>query len=300
MPPVEPELPVPRRRLWRTKLRWSRDVTRFAPPIAIDPAIANEIPERELSHWGEVALLEDYLTVLHRDGTVTYRRSWLFVLHGVKQMERWERFKYHFDCRAVKYTVRRARVHWADGNQRLATITNRAVDRHGYSRLLEVQFKRLAPGAVVDVEDQQDNFAPFSHCPGVCADFALHSTYPCKRRRITLAVAAPFTVRHELHHGAPDPSQRQVGDYQVLCWDLHDLPGIEWDELTPPLYEFAPWIDFSTLPNWEPVAKFYIAELKLLAYHHDLGTLARRLARAGAGTDSRLAAAYNYVARKFP
>ena len=54
------------------------------------------IPDDVIAHWGQFALLEDFLTVLHRDGTPTYRRRWVMILHGVQQIQGWERFEYRF------------------------------------------------------------------------------------------------------------------------------------------------------------------------------------------------------------
>jgi len=61
---------------------------------------------------------------------------------------------------------------------------------------------------VVEMEDQQDNFTPFADCPGVWGDYALQTPYPCRRRRIVLAVARPFAARFELHNNAPSPAER--------------------------------------------------------------------------------------------
>lgn len=300
-PPVEPELPKPGRRLWRTIWWRPRNVTRLAPPIPISAVLSPKPAHEEIAHAGQYALLEDYVTVLHRDGTPTYRRRWVLILHSVQEIERWERFEYRFDRRAWKYTIPRAWIVLPSGKQRRATITNRSCGQWGYSRLLEVAFAHLAPGVVVEMEDQQDNFTPFVDCPGVWGDYALQTAYPCRRRRIIVAVARPFSARFELHNGAPAPTEEQTGDYRVLTWDLRDIPGIEWDQVTPPLYEFAPWIDFTTLPSWKPVARYYFSQLKLPG-HHELGDLVAKLSLStlsdkGEVSHRKVAAAYNYVTR---
>ncbi|HEV3237880.1 MAG TPA: DUF3857 domain-containing protein [Gemmataceae bacterium] len=292
----EPEVTKPKRKLWRTRLRWPRNLNPVAPPIPIDEVLSSKPMEDELSHWGEYGLLEDFVTVLHRDGTPTYRRRWVMILHGVKQIENWERFQYRFDRRSWKFTIPRARIILPSGKQRFATITNRSCDRFGYSRQLDVSFTQLAPGVVVEIEDQQDNFIPYQDCPGTWGEFALQTPHPCKRRRITLAVAQPFEARFELHNDAPAPTERQAGDYRVWSWDQVDIPGIESDQVTPPLLEFAPWIDFTTLSSWKPIAKYYFNQLKLPT-HHQLEKLAKTLSAKGEGEDDKIAAAYNYAAR---
>src|SRR5215470_2285367 len=145
---LEPGLPKPRRRLWRTIRRRPRTVDRLAPPILISDAHASLPPDDELSHWGEYGLLEDFVTVLHRDGTPTFRRRWVIALHGHQQIERWERFEYRFDRRTWRYTIPHARMILADGTLRRGRVTERSCDQWGYARLIEVAFARLAPRVI--------------------------------------------------------------------------------------------------------------------------------------------------------
>jgi transglutaminase-like putative cysteine protease len=271
-------------------------VTALAPPIPIDRVLSPRPADEELAHWGQYALLEDFVTVLHRDGTPTFRRRWVVVLHGVQQIQGWERLEYRFDRRTWKFTIPRARVIFPGGGQRRASVADRPCDRSGHARSLTVAFANLAPGAVVELEDQQDNFTPFEHCVGVWGDFLLQTAHPCRHRRVTVAVARPFAARFEPHNGAPAPSERQAGEYRVWTWDLHDVAGVESDAWTPPPYEFAPWIDFTTLPGWKPVARYYLKHLRLQA-NPDLWGMEMALPVKGEGARDRTAAAYNYAAR---
>jgi hypothetical protein len=150
---------------------------------------------------------------------------------------------------------------------------------------------------VVEFEDQQDTFVPYEECPGTWGEFALQTAHPCRRRRIVFAVASPFEAFFELRNGAPSPSQGQAGAYRMLTWDARDIPGIEWDQSTPPLLEFAPWVDFTTLPVWRPIAKYYHNQLKLPTRHH-LKKLAETLPTKGQAAQDKTAAAYSYAARE--
>lgn len=296
MPPsLAPELPKPRRRLWRTLWHWPRNVTHLAPPIPIADVLSPRPTNEEAAHWGQYSLLEDYVTVLHRDGTPTYRCRQVVVLHSVMEIERWERFEYRFDRRSWNHTIRRARMILPNGKERRAAIRNRSVNIWGPSRVLVVAFSQLSPGVVVELEDQQDNFIPYADCPGVWGDFALQTPHPCRRRRIIVAVAQPFSAQLALHNGAPAPTEHQVADYRIWTWDVRDIPGIEWDQVTPPLYEFAPWIDFSTIPSWKPIARHYFKHLKI-PKNHDLQGLASTLSAKEEGLENKLAAAYTYAA----
>src|SRR5262249_2325934 len=80
---------------------------------------------------------------------------------------------------------------------------------------------------------------------------------------------------------------------------------IEWDPYNPPLYEFAPWVDFSTVPDWKPIARYYFKKLNLPANQnkrkaparHDLKDLVSTLSAKKEAAEHKTAAAYCYVAR---
>ena len=58
-------------RLFRTWLKWPRDVRRFAPRIDTAEVLAHRPDLADAAHWSEIVLLEDMVFALHRDGTVT-------------------------------------------------------------------------------------------------------------------------------------------------------------------------------------------------------------------------------------
>jgi hypothetical protein len=125
-----------------------------------------------------------------------------------------------------------------------------------------------------------------------------HQTQPpCRQRRYTVAVAAPFALTLRSHHGAAAPAESEVGEYRVYRWELHDVPGIEWDAWTPPARDFVPWSDFSSLPAWEPLVAHYRKEL-MPREAVALEEQARRLTRGADTPRDKAAALYEYAARQ--
>src|SRR5260370_23554654 len=114
--------------------KWPRNVTPLAPPIPRAVVLSPKPPDEEIAHWGQYGLLEDFVNVLHRDGTPTYRRRWVLILHGVKEIERWERLEYRFDRRTCRFTIPRACMALPGGEERRATLSDRLHDRQGLSR----------------------------------------------------------------------------------------------------------------------------------------------------------------------
>ncbi|MBW3600775.1 MAG: transglutaminase domain-containing protein [Planctomycetes bacterium] len=266
--------PRPRRKLLKTWLRRPRSLERFAPRISAEEVLADPPDPAEAAHWGEYVLLEDLVVALHRDGTASRRMHLVTMPHGDQNLAEWDEKGGLYDPRKWRPTVRRAAVYVPDetgrflppGARRIPKKQRRKAKKHVWQATMRdwamrLVFAPLRPGVAVEFDHQIDHFVPDEAGPVVWGDFVLHWLWPCRRRRITLAVAEPFTARFELHHCDFAPEESQQGRYRVYRWDLRDLAGIEADAWTPPPRDFAPWIDFSTLHDWEPVARHYAKDI---------------------------------------
>jgi hypothetical protein len=289
-------LPQPRSRLWGTRLKWPRDVRRFAPRL--DAAeLLQELPDSaEAAHWGQVSLLEDLVVALHRDGTATWLTHAIIAPHGNEFLAEWDQIARLYDRSASAYRVGIARIHLPDGTSRPAV---KKVQRFGLkNRALNLTFAPLRPGVVVEMEMQRDSFVPDDIGPAVWENFLLQSLWPCRRRRITIAISEPFAARIELFHGASPAEESRASTYRVYVWDVRDVPGIEADAFTPSPRDFAPWIDFTTLPDWRTVGEHYRQELALAhAAKSSIRSLALKLTAEAKTDRERALAIYRYAAR---
>jgi hypothetical protein len=250
----------------------------------------------EAAHWGEVVLLEDYVVALHRDGTTSWLTHVITVPHGDQNLADWDDVSRVYDQRKLRPDVRRAVVYLPDGSSRKASKTVAPVNAH--ERNLKLMFAPLRPGVAVELEMQEDQFVPEESGPGLWANFNLQSFWPCRRRRVTVAIAEPFSASIQLHHCHTAAAESTERGYHVFRWDLHDVEGIEADIWTPPPRDFAPWIDLSTLPNWESVVRHYRKELlPQNGTPPPIKHLARELSQQAATDRDKVLAVYRYATR---
>ena len=270
-------VPKPGWRLLRTILRRPRDLSRFIRHVSDSYPPMDQESSRRFCECNEYSLVDDRTVVLHRDGTVSERWRYVAVLNGSEALAMWDNSTRFYDRRAWRPAVLRAVARTPDGRTHQATVSNRSIGKFGRDRMLSVSFHHLRPGTIVDYEEQRDVFHPYQIAPGVWGEFWHQTPAPCDLRRSTLAVARRFTAAYKLHNGAEPPRETTVGRYQVFRWVLHNVSGVRWDPWTPPPSEFLPWVEYSTLPTWEPVAKHFSRQLQ-----PPLGTTAstRNLARA--------------------
>ncbi|MEX2288398.1 MAG: transglutaminase domain-containing protein [Planctomycetaceae bacterium] len=252
-------VPKPHRRLINTWLKRSRDLGRFAPPIAVDRYVVDEADRGLAAEWGQFILLNDVVLALHRDGTVSQRFHVVSLLWGQDDLADWDEVTREFDPRYSLETILRARLHFPDGSTTAAMRSTSHPERH--SRLTRLTFSPLRPGVIVEFETQFDRFTPFSVAPGLWAQLLLQGTLPRRRSRLTVAVAKPFHADVRWHHCDWQPRESDESEYSVYCWDLQELSGVKLDPWTPPVLDFLPWVEVSTLASWQPIADHYRAEL---------------------------------------
>lgn len=289
-------LPRPHMRLFKTWLKWPRDVRCFAPRINTAELLANPPDPAEAAHWTEIVLLEDMVFALHRDGTTTRLTHVIVAPHGDQNLAQFDEMPRLYDRRKAAFTVRKAVVHLPDGSERRAQQVQTQVDLN--TNMFRLSFAPLRPGVIVELEIQEDFFVPDDVGPAMWTDLLLQTMAPCRRRRLTLAVAPPFAGHFVLHHGAQPPQESTEHSYHVYRWDLSDVPGIEADAWLPPPHDFAPWFDFSTLPNWQPIDQHYRKELALApGSGKAVAQLARELVGSAASPRDKAFAIYKYASR---
>lgn len=296
-------LPKPRRRLWRTLFKWPRPIRHFAPRQSFKPESTSEEDLRLAAHWGERILIEDYVVVLHRDGTTSAIRHLVTQLHGRESLESWDEWLRSYDVRTQNIRILRAGLYSHDGKFHRAQIATHRVAAPSkrpnlYGRTLQITYSPLRPGVIVEFEESYDEFQPGEPWPGIWGHYFLQTGAPCRYRRHVVAVAEPFKLSFRSHHGALPPQQRHEKGFHVCTWEATDVPGVEFDGWTPPLRDFAPWVDISTADSWAPFAHKFKTELASESQPTmELNSLASELARNKAALLEKAAAAYTYAAR---
>lgn len=290
--PAKPSLPGPRRKLWRTRLKRPRKLRGFAPRLHVaeifQPAVEAALP------GGEVTLLYDVIVALHRDGTISWLHHTVAQVFGEQELAAWDRLGRVDSPGRSKQSIFRAFVHLPDGSRRKARKVQVLMNNN--TRLTDLTFHPLRPGVIVELEEQLDEFKPLDIAPGLWYRMPFRSQEARRRVRFTVAIAAPFSGRRQLHHFDVPPREWTDGDYTVWQWDERDLAGIDPDEWTPPPTEFLPWIDVTTLASWDPVAGFFRRELsppRLLP--NELKALVRELTDGREGPREKATALYDYA-----
>ena len=222
----------------------------------------DQLPEdEELTHWGQVILLQDTTYVLHRDGSFSERYHLITQIHDRNDLTAWDELVRYYVPGKSHLKIHKAMVYLPDGTSRKAH--KRSVLNTDYNtRVISLVYSPLRPGVVIELETQFEQYSWEETGPGSWSEFPLGSTVPCRKVRTTLAIDSHFDPTMKLHHGAPEPDTTSQGNYKVHQWELDDRPGIEGDRWTPMLRDFVPWIDISLLKSWIPIAEHYQQQIE--------------------------------------
>lgn len=290
------QVPRPRARMLRTWFAIPRSVKPFYQPLSLQALYAEPAPPEEVAHWGRIEVLDEAVVVLHGDGTTTFRTRYIVHLHGDPDLREWEEFSTVYRPMQRKPRVIRSVLHLPDGSKKKAKVRHVALDAYG-TRALVGQHTHLRPGVVLDHEVQDDTFKRIDIGPGIWGEYYLRTRWPCRRRRLTIAVADPFALRFNLHHGASAPLVSRVGKYAVYRWDLSDTAGIDADQWTPPPGDFCPLVDYSTLPSWRPLVEYFRTEMDPQCVKGHQSWADTQKVVAGAASDrEKVSAIYKFAA----
>ena len=279
----------PKRKLWRTRFKWARKTLPFAPRISSDEVLVPEIPDDELQHWGELILLSDATSVLHRDGTITRCAHNITKLYANESLAQWDEVYRFYDRNTSLHKIQTAKVYLPDGSMKKA---KKVVQPYGQTSL---NFYPLRPGVTVELEEQQDYFVPDRIAACMWGQEYIQFAIPCRRLRYTVAIAEPFSLEYKLHRTNAEPRIWKQGSYQVYQWDLCDIPGYETDDGTPHPRDVLPWIDITTLDSWKPITNFYIKDLEPPAKTPpQIQKLAEELTSDDQSTEDKIYSIYKY------
>src|SRR4029450_83363 len=187
---LPPALPRPHMRLFKTWLKWPRDVRCLAPGLDTAEILANGPEQAEAAHWSEVVLVEDMVFALHRDGTVTRLTHVIVAPHGDQNPAGWDGRSHLYDRRKAPITVRQALVHLPDGTRRRAQQVHAQLDLNTSG--VKLTYSPLRPGVICELEIQGEYFIHDAVGPVMWTYLLQQTMAPCRRRRFTFAIAEPF------------------------------------------------------------------------------------------------------------
>lgn len=286
----------------KTLLRWRRNVRRFAPRIKVDLS-ADALPGLdELKRWGEVTLLEDIVVVLHPDGTISETGHTISMPAGQAELEAWDEVAVPYTPREGAVHVVTAKVHLPEGGSRKAASTVVPFAQEIDGKVVQMRarvnkYAPLRPGVVVEQEQAIDAWQRDPLGPHVWREYFLRTQAPCRHRRITVAIAERYTCHIKTHNGAPPPEEHDAFGHRVYRWESRDVPGTVVDNMLPPVRDFIPWVELTTLDSWASVATRYRKDILHNVQLGDIKAKAREVFDGMDDNDARTAAAYRYCTR---
>jgi len=120
-----------------------------------------------------------------------------------------------------------------------------------------VDFEELAPGDLVELfYTIQDAPKPGLDGHSWSAHYFQHAS-PCLRSRVCLLAPKGSRFESRLHSIAIEPQVSTFGEWQLSTWEAEKLPALVDDDYGSAYEERAAWIETSTVPSWDTIARWY-------------------------------------------
>ncbi|HEV2210279.1 MAG TPA: DUF3857 domain-containing protein [Verrucomicrobiae bacterium] len=86
--------------------------------------------------------------------------------------------------------------------------------------------------------------------------FFLGATVPIGERRVRLLWPTRRQLHFRVQGAGPAPEVRSRGALKEYIWDLHDVPGVVFEDQIPSWFPAVPWLDLSEFGSWSDVARW--------------------------------------------
>lgn len=289
--------------MWRTLLRMKRDTKWLAPPIEVDATGADVPTLEDARKFGEHMLLEDIVTVMHADGTVTQRNHQATMLAADANLAAWDEVVVPFIPSEAKIAVSNTRVVTDDGKtHKVKTgafpFQQEFEGKNVMARVLVSKYTPLKPGVVVEHEQTMDSWKHDPLGKHMWREYYLRTQPPCQHRRITVAIAESIEADVKVHNGGPEPKESFDRGYHIWRWEMRDTPGTAIDEMTAPVRDFIPWVEITTMRDWSAMTDKYREELWSGVDKQHAPTLAKMLFEGKDTLREKARAAYEYCSKE--
>ncbi|MCK4303150.1 MAG: hypothetical protein KAY24_02835 [Candidatus Eisenbacteria sp.] len=124
---------------------------------------------------------------------------------------------------------------------------------------LVVGFQSLTPADMIELSYTVSSFNPGALAKELWDDHFFQWTEPCLLSCYELLAPQEVTFEHVVHNAADavDYTTSQVEDFARHTWKAENLPAFWTEANAPGVRERVPWLDLSTLGNWQEISEWY-------------------------------------------
>ncbi|MBW3622724.1 MAG: DUF3857 domain-containing protein, partial [Armatimonadetes bacterium] len=90
--------------------------------------------------------------------------------------------------------------------------------------------------------------------------WAFNGVTPISLSRLTITTPANMPIRHRVYNEArlkPAFTTSSNGTTKTMVWEVKNVKPLETEPYMPPQYEVTTWLDLTTIPTWEEIARWY-------------------------------------------
>jgi len=188
-------------------------------------------------------------------------------------------------------------VSWGGGELEIArTVKADGRELDAEEGLGEIVFPDLSPGDVVEYR----YVVKYGPKAGLYEHFwqshRFEYTSPCVTSRLSILLPKDRTYDSVPHNLDIKPRTERHGPWRLDVWEVRNRQGVAQESDGPPFREYAAWLDVSTVPSWDVIARWYDGVSRGRVRPTDeVRALASRLAEGAPDDSTRIRTAAHFV-----
>jgi tetratricopeptide (TPR) repeat protein len=192
-----------------------------------------------------VILLEDIKQVVYPDGVTESKHEILVKMMNMTGVDNWKEYGISSSS-SEDVVIEKAEVIKENG-QKIPAETNGN----------NVVFTNLAPNDAIYISYKKANYYSGTLASQFWEKQFFSHGLPFGITRYSLLVAPQIKFEHKMENSNLKPTISDVDGFKLYTWEKKDQKGINFENSSPNIDDFAEVLHVSSLPNWDYVSKWY-------------------------------------------
>lgn len=194
-----------------------------------------------------IILLNEYQYVIYPEGAKEYRCELATKILNQSGIDAWKEYGVGYNGYTQKLIIDKAEVIKANGN-----IVKAETDNDN-----QVVFTNLEVNDVLHLEYRIQDMSTGKLASHFFDKFLLQYSIPTLISRYNVLIPDDKKFSYQVTNGAVEPKVTTIENMKLYSWELDNQPAVKNEPHEGSLYDIAPTLHISSLPDWQYVSDWY-------------------------------------------
>ena len=224
-----------------------KEVNELFPKINFDELISKAPTSKEYPQDNSILLLNDNELVVYPEGAKEYRYEIAIKILNKSGIENWKEYTIGYNSYNQKLIIDKAELIKANGTKVKAETNDDNV----------AVFSNLEVNDVLHLDFRIQDLSTGKLANHFFDHILFQYRIPSVINRYCILVPKNKTFNYVVTNGNIEPTISDVEDMKLYQWESKDMPAIKSEPYMSSLYNIAPTLYYSSMPDWKYVSDWY-------------------------------------------